>query len=37
VSPTPLRRAAATDARDAPFSLFSSLQLARLPERLKRA
>jgi hypothetical protein len=33
---TPLRRAAATDARDAPFSLVSSLQWARLPERLKR-
>jgi hypothetical protein len=31
-----MRRAAATDARDAPFSLVSSLQWARLPERLKR-
>jgi hypothetical protein len=34
--PDALRRAAATDARDAPFSLVSSLQWARLPERLKR-
>jgi hypothetical protein len=35
-SPTPLRRAAATDARDAPFSLVSSLQWARLSQRLER-
>ena len=35
-SPTPLRRAAATDARDAPFSLVSSPQWARLSERPKR-
>jgi hypothetical protein len=32
-----LRRAAATDARDAPFSLVSSLQWARLSERLEGA
>jgi hypothetical protein len=35
-SPTPLRRVAATDARDAPFSLVSSLHLARLSKRLER-
>ena len=35
-SPTPLRRAAATDAWDAPFSLVSSPQWARLSERLER-
>jgi hypothetical protein len=35
-SPTPLRRAAATDARDAHFLLVSSLQLARLSERLEQ-
>jgi hypothetical protein len=29
-----LRRAATTDARDAPFTLVSSLQWARLSERL---
>jgi hypothetical protein len=34
-SPTPLRRAVATDARDAQFSLVSSLQWARLSERLE--
>jgi hypothetical protein len=32
-----LRRAAATDARDAPFSLVSSLQWARLPEQLENS
>jgi hypothetical protein len=31
----PLRRTAATDARDVPFSLVSSPQWARLPERLE--